>query len=114
MNQRRCHTLGKMPALGMACPPQLWAYRTVLRRTRCKVVGVCGVVCWIAVVGRPGGLPATGTPLAQPARGSRTVTRNQLRRFLVRYTSLLARKTLCDQSPGWLQQLSFSLLRGPA
>src|SRR6188474_1333795 len=99
MNQRLRYTLSRMRAHGMACPPQLWAYRTVLMRMRCRVVGVCGVVCWIAVVGHPGGLPPTGTPLAQPARGSRTVTRNQLRRFLVRYTSLFARKTLCDQSP---------------
>ena len=44
-----------MPAPGMARPPQLWAHRTVLRRARCKVVGICGVVCWIAVVGHPGG-----------------------------------------------------------
>src|SRR4051812_19629705 len=77
-----------MPAPGMACPPQLWARRTVVRRERCKILGVCGVVCWIVLVGHPAGLPAIGTPLAQPAVGSRTVTRNQLRRFLVRHTSL--------------------------
>jgi hypothetical protein len=46
-------------------------------------VGACRTDCW-AVSDQPGtAVSTTGTPLAHPARGSRTVTRNHLRRFFV-------------------------------